>query len=394
MRTLQVVNVRWYNATAWYGVTLARILSEAGHPSLVVGLADTAPLREAARMGLECAELALNHTTPLRFPGLIRGMTTLLEQFRPDVVNCHRGESFLLWALLKRRFNFALVRTRGDQRPPKNNFPNRWLHRRAADAVVSTNSRMSRRFLTELGVPADRLFTILGGVDTSRFCPSPESREQARNRFGLASDDVVLGIVGRMDEVKGIRETIHALAQTRKAWQGKKKPRLLVIGFDSQYSTEDVNLWSQDAGLGPLGAPDAPVLVSGRVERPEDAINALDLGVLASLGSETIARAALEIMACGVPLIGSSVGVMPDILPDSLLFSPGDIAGMSALMSCAQEPSWLEATRGICRERILAGTAESVPGAYPVGGLTLENFRTQTLDVYRRALACADLPVC
>lgn len=125
MRTLQVVNVRWYNATAWYGVTLARILSEAGHPSLVVGLADTAPLREAARMGLECAELALNHTTPLRFPGLIRGMTTLLEQFRPDVVNCHRGESFLLWALLKRRFNFALVRTRGDQRPPKNNFPNR-----------------------------------------------------------------------------------------------------------------------------------------------------------------------------------------------------------------------------------------------------------------------------
>ena len=107
MRTLQVVNVRWYNATAWYGVTLARILSEAGHPSLVVGLADTAPLREAARMGLECAELALNHTTPLRFPGLIRGMTTLLEQFRPDVVNCHRGESFLLWALLKRRFNFA-----------------------------------------------------------------------------------------------------------------------------------------------------------------------------------------------------------------------------------------------------------------------------------------------
>ena len=38
IRSIQVVNVRWYNATAWYGVTLAHALQTAGHPTLVAGL--------------------------------------------------------------------------------------------------------------------------------------------------------------------------------------------------------------------------------------------------------------------------------------------------------------------------------------------------------------------
>lgn len=392
MRTLQVVNVRWYNATAWYGVTLSRILGEAGHPSLVVGLADTDPLRQARHLGLECAELPLNSMAPHRLPALVRGMEELLAEFRPDVVNCHRGESFILWALLKRRFGFALVRTRGDQRLPRNNIPNRWLHRRAADAIVSTSSRMSRHFLTRLGVPEDRLFTVIGGVDTARFHASAEARARARVAFGINPHDFVMGIVGRMDEVKGIRETVRALALARSSWPGGGKLRLLVIGFASQYSVDDVNAWSEEAGLGPLDAPDAPVMVSGRVERPEEAINALDMGILASLGSETIARAALEIMACGVPLIGSTVGVMPDILPEGLLFAPGDVPAMSGLMIRAAEPAWLDAARSACRGRIFGGAAPPVPGACPIGGLTLEDFRGQTLEIYARALERAGLP--
>ncbi len=41
-------------------------------------------------------------------------------------------------------------------------------------------------------------------------------------------------------------------------------------------------------------------------------MNMLDVGVVASLGSETIARVAFELIACHTPIIGSRIGVMPD----------------------------------------------------------------------------------
>jgi len=71
--------------------------------------------------------------------------------------------------LLRRRRGFRLVRTRGDQRPPKGNLVNRWLHCRAADAVVATNSAMARRLADVFGLPAGRLALILGGVDAEAF---------------------------------------------------------------------------------------------------------------------------------------------------------------------------------------------------------------------------------
>ena len=280
---------------------------------------------------------------------------------------------------------------RGGYLPTQRREIERGLRAGAIDAVVSTNSRMSRHFLTRLGVPEERLFTVLGGVDTARFHASSVSRTTARASFGFEPCDFVLGIVGRMDEVKGIRESIRALAAARKSWPAGGRLRLLVIGFDSQYSVNDVNTWSEEAGLGPLDSPGAAVVVSGRVAQPEHAINALDMGVIASLGSETIARAALEIMACGVPLVGSAVGVMPDILPQELLFAPGDVSEMSRLMLRAGNAAWLDAVRKTCHERIFCGAVPPVPGIRPSGGLTLENFRDQTLAVYASALKRAGL---
>ena len=46
-RSIQVVNVRWFNATAWYGLELARLLNAAGHESRVVALADTETFAKA-----------------------------------------------------------------------------------------------------------------------------------------------------------------------------------------------------------------------------------------------------------------------------------------------------------------------------------------------------------
>jgi len=372
MRTIQVVNVRWYNATAWYGVTLAHCLQKAGHESLVAGLEGTPPIEKARELGLPTIALPFNTASPAKLVSLWNSMDKLVHDFQPDIVNCHRGEAFILWALLQKKHSFGLVRTRGDRRLPKNGLINRWLHCKAADAVIATNSLMTRHFSEVLRVPGERLHTILGGVDTARFQKDDTARREVRCQYGYDDSHIVMGLLGRMDNVKGVKETITALALARKLSPEAHRLRFLIIGFDSEFTTAEVARWTEEQGLGALGEI---VAVTGKVPSPEAVINALDLGVLASLGSEAIARAALEIMACGVPLISSTTGVMPDLIPADYSFDPGDTQAMAERMVQALDPAWREKLAAYCFRRVHEG------------GLRFEDFLAATMAVYEPILA-------
>ena len=370
MRTIQVVNVRWYNATAWYGVELARCLNEAGHETIVAGLPGTPPLQKAQAMGMQTVALPFNTVSPVRLAQLWSGMERLLRNFRPDVVNCHRGEAFILWALMKKRHGFKLVRTRGDRRLPKWGMVNKWLHCSAADAIICTNSLMRRHFTEALHVSPAHVHAVLGGVDTQRFHDDQAARAEMRRRYGFAEGDIVAGLLGRMDVVKGIPETIRALARARELSGGNAPLKLLLIGFESQYTESDVRRFCAESGLGAPGEPGSIVTVTGKVDDPGQVINALDFGILSSLGSEAIARAALEIMACGVPLISSTVGVMPDLIPQPWLFAPGDIEAMSRLMLDMADAEKRGELRAWCA------------GAIAQKKLRLQDFLEQTLAIY------------
>lgn len=366
LRCMQVVNVRWFNATAWYGVYLAKLLQEAGHESLVVGLPDSPPLRKAEAWGISTVALPLNTGNPFSVPGLYADMRRLVRKFRPDVVNCHRGEAFPLWALLKRQSgSFRLIRTRGDQRAPKNNPMNRLLHARCADAVITTNSKLAK-YVAELGVPDDHIHIILGGVDNAAFYPDKVAGSNIRYKYGFGSCFVV-GILGRLDPVKGHAVLIEALGLLKKRYQDAFTIKLLCIGADAGLNAHNI---MDLAGLQNL---QEDCTVTGRVDDVRATINAMDLGVLASVDSEAIARAALEIMACGVPLLSTDVGVMPDILPPTSLIPIGD----ASVMAEAIERAWL-------RPEALAAYGQAAGQA--LNGLRSHDFLEKTLHVYRQCL--------
>lgn len=360
LRTIQVVNVRWHNATAWYGLELARLLNEAGHETLVLGLGGTESFRKAEDMGLHPLDLPLNTRNPWRMADLARKLHGLVREFRPHVVNCHRGEGFFLWGPLKSAHGFRLVRTRGDQRLPRNTLPNRLLHRHAADALIATNSRMARHFETVLGVDPSRVHTIFGGVDRQRFAFDAAGREAVRRRYGLRDDEQVIGLLGRFDEVKGQRELIAAVARLR---DEGLPVRLMLLGFPTALSQEAVENWLHDANLC------AETVITGKVDDVAAHLSALDVGVVASLWSETIARAALEIMAAGRPLVSTSVGVMPDLLAPEALCAPGNVDDLTALLRRAvTQPAW---------RSFLVETQNAL-----LPDLSDSHFLQRTLDVY------------
>lgn len=366
MRIVHVVNVRWFNATAWYALTLAKLLHNAGHEVRCVVLPDTDPHREAEKRGLHCLPVNINTLRPGVFLPAWRDMIGLVQDFRPHIVDCHRGEAFILWAMLKHLGgSFKLVRTRGDQRPPKNTLPNRLLHRHFADAVVACNTLLYRAFRDELRVPEAKLHVNRGGVDTERFRFAATGRKRVRKEFGFAKDDFVVGLLGRYDHVKGHKMLAEAAAQARK--QGAGSLKLLFIGFDTALKHADIAEAVHAAGM------EAHTVYTGRRDDVPDCIATCDFGVVSSLGSEAIARAALEIMACGVPLIASQVGVLPDLLEPQALFPTGDVDALAALLGKAHDDEHFRSTLRSAQ-------------AKTIRELTLDKFLERSLGMYEEVL--------
>ncbi|MFH1914224.1 MAG: glycosyltransferase [Pseudomonadota bacterium] len=362
MRIFQVINVRWHNATAWYALTLSRLLAEAGHEVTVLTQGGTKPDEIARAMGLTTVAVDLNTNNPLRFATAARHIIHLIKTHRPDIVNCHRGEGFFLWGALKLLgFKFRLVRTRGDQRPPRSDFLNRFIHADVTDAVVVTNRRMADFFLHTMRTPAHGLWLIHGGVDTTRFAFDPAGRERVRAEFGFEPDHVVIGLVGRFDRVKGHKETIEAVSRLRDA--GHADVRLFLIGFDTAMTSDQILATIDAHGLGDI------TRISGERQDVPACISALDIGVVASLWSEAIARAGLEIMAAERPLVSTNVGVMPDLTAPAMLVEPGDPVGMADILASLIRDSSL-------RDAVLEAQKRTM------SQLTFDEFLKRSLNLY------------
>ncbi|MDQ7032066.1 MAG: glycosyltransferase family 4 protein [Desulfonauticus sp.] len=317
MRIIQVINVRWFNATAWYGLFLGELLSRHGHEVLMLCLPHTQTLSKVQQSHLPYRTLPLTSNNPLTVLNTLYSLHKLVSDFKPDLINCHRGESFILFGLLKKIHSFKLVRTRGDQRLPKKNIFNLWLHNKIADAVITTNTRMFKHFEQSFKTPKSKLHLVLGGVDTRRFYPDPEARQHLRAKLNWDKNCFGVGLLGRFDRVKGQKQLIQAIAHLYHK-QKLHHLRLVLIGFSTALHENTIKNWLKKYNLSHIS------IITGKVSNPKNYINALDLGVIASLYSETIIRAGLEMMACNIPVIGTKVGVLPDILPKEALVEPNN----------------------------------------------------------------------
>lgn len=198
-------------------------------------------------------------------------------------------------------------------------FVERFLGRFATDKIVV----LSPALLGELAdvyrvAPRDRFAIVPLGLDLAPFRNLPP-RGAVRAKLGLGPETPLAGAVGRLTAIKDLPTFLRAGAQAPDL-------HLLLVGEGEERG----GLESLACELG----------ISGRVhfwggERAVEKIYAdLDLLVLSSINEGT-PLSAIEAMAAGVPVVGTAVGGLVDLLSEGrgFLVPPRDPTALADAIS-------------------------------------------------------------
>lgn len=305
---LQLINVRWYNACAYYAVTLSRALKKRGHRVILAGDPQSPPIDIASRFGLEIYDqLYLSRLNPFGFFYNIKKISDLIDEEKIDVINAHRAETHTLAALCVNWFKkeIPVIRTRGDVRPPKNNLFNRYLNRDLTHKVITTAEVLKKDYVRSLSLDEGKALKISPGIDEEYFAPQNPDPVWKR-KLDLPDDCLVVGIVGRLSPVKGHRYFIKASDFVLRNFPGNV--RFVIAGEEAQIKSYQLKEMTEK-----LRIRDKFSFV-GRVADIRKVVSLFDVAVVASVGSETICRAALEYMAMGKPVAGTNINAVPEVV--------------------------------------------------------------------------------
>jgi len=160
----------------------------------------------------------------------------------------------------------------------------------------------------------DKIIVINSGLELEKYRESVVDAQSEKNELQIEEDMSVVGVIGRLEPVKGHEYLIEA---ARTVTEELTKVKFLIVGEGSLRN----DLESQCKELGVLDK----FIFTGWKEDISSILYMLDILVLPSV-NEAVGRVLIEAGACGVPVVATNVGGVPEIVRDNetgVLVAPG-----------------------------------------------------------------------
>ncbi len=298
---------------ATHFVALAQSLVESGHDVDAILCPDTLIWEGLAYSGVRCRPgFFRNALDP-------RGYATVQRQIaeaRPDWIVGNFGKEYWPLVLIGRALGIPVALFR-HRTPPMKRLSALLLPRLASRFFAV--SRHARQAYLDRGIPAQRVQVLYNPVNASLFRPDADAGAAMRASLGIPDDAIVLGYVGRMHTGKGVFPLLEAASAAM-----RREPRLYCLWIGNGPDAARLQaLATADTGVGTRHR------FAGWNNHTADYFRSLSMLAFPSIATETFGRVSIEAQACGVPVLASDIGGVPETLSpgeSGVLLPPGDAA--------------------------------------------------------------------
>lgn len=346
-------------------------------------------LEEAKASGARLVELRSMRRAVL--PGrdvlVYRELRKLIRGVKPDIVHTHSSKAGIVgraaaWA--EKRSGRPVVIHTVHGLPFHDRQPRivhglyvaleKWAAKRC-DHLVAITPAMVEAFVAKGIAPREKFTVIPSGVDIDKFTATAGARERARALLGLKPDERVLGIVARLDSLKGHDDLLDILPDLVRR-VGELKLVFLGDGWNREHLVRRVKAEGHENR----------VVFTGLLahEQVAEALPAFGVKALPSY-QEGQSRTLIEALLCGCGIVAYDVGGIPSICIDGETGRLAPLGDKRALADAivwmfehpAERGAMVERGRELVRERFSAGAmVAQLEGLY--AKLVHKNFGTGT----------------
>jgi glycosyltransferase involved in cell wall biosynthesis len=183
------------------------------------------------------------------------------------------------------------------------------------DKIIALTELEKKDLIRFKVADAEKISLIYPGLELDRHLEINIEKDRMKQHFNITPHESIVGAIGRLEPVKGLRYFIEAAKEI--AGQSANT-KFIIVGEGSL--RQKLQKQVKEAGL------ENKFIFTGWREDTPEILSILDILVLPSL-NEAVGMILIEAQAVGVPIVASNVGGIPEVIRDGqtgILVPPGD----------------------------------------------------------------------
>ena len=179
---------------------------------------------------------------------------------------------------------------------------------RYADKIVTVSQAVANHIKQSPFIKDSQVEVIYNGVDNAVYYPMDAS--SIREKFDIAQDALVIGMIGRVNAIKGQNDFIEAVEPLL-----EKNEKVVAFLAGGVFPGEEWRLEELDKRI----ASSSVVSQIHRIDyydKTSELYNMFDIFVLPSIKPDSLPTVVLEAMACSKPVVGYNNGGIAEMVVD------------------------------------------------------------------------------